>query len=222
MNEKLKGDYGFDMDAPAPVANQTLTAAPDLVERLSESSWNASAPDMWRFVPDYRKDVHRAHVRAVLSELAAMGREALPTRQAVFDAITGHFALDSQVRDVCDLYAHVAPALAAKDATIAEQARALAHLHRAADDAEDALTKERDAALAEVERLKAEAEAMRKRVRILEIAPKAAWWANDKLGCGVLITDADNAARVIAGVGANATDDWAKAVLEYAAKEGLT
>jgi len=82
--------------------------------------------------------------------------------------------------------------------------------------------KERDSARKEVERLKAEAEALQKRVRILEIAPKAAWWANDKLGCGVLITDADNAARVIAGVGANATDDWAKAVLEYAAREGLT
>lgn len=211
----------------APVVNQTLTAAPDIVETLSRAATKAILD---KSLPGGATE---KAVRAVLAELAATGggMELCPEDDELADVFaewasrkTGDDERAAYGRRGVAVYtiARVAPIIAAKDAAIAEQARTLAYLHRAADDAEDALTKERDAALAEVARLKAEAESMAKRVRILEIAPKAAWWANDKLGCGVLITDADNAARVIAGVGANATDDWAKAVLEYAAREGLT
>jgi len=255
----------------------TSVDAPDIVERCAVAFWECEWPTRShaKFADeseDTREGI-KGGIRAALSELATMGGKALPSGwlMPTGDATgAAHVILD-----------HVKPTLAAKDATIAEQAMEIERLaakvgqlegdrhdlrgmYRRALDGADVANKERnvaladlergqqevahergqtliargeataaeaearrlsidlDSALAEVARLKAEAEAMRKRVRILEIAPKAAWWANDKLGCGVLITDADNAARVIAGVGANATDDWAKAVLEYAAREGLT
>jgi len=224
----------------------TPVDAPDIVERLRQI-YNDAYEDIRDNVGSSEK-AQTNGIRAVIAELAAMGggMELCPEDDELADVFaewasrkTGDDERSAHGRRGVAVYtiARGAPILAAKDATIAEQAREIERLaakvdqlegdrhdlcgmYRSALDKADIASNERDAAFAEVARLKAGAEAMARRVRILEIAPKAAWWANDKLGCGVLITDADNAAQVIAGVGANATDDWAKAVLEYVAREG--
>jgi hypothetical protein len=208
------------------------SVAPDLVERLAELSWNASAPDMWPFIPDYRKDVHRAHVRAVLSELVAMGATSLPEPAEVF-AACDEITTSAQAAEVVEFYqTRVAPVLGAmlviaeRDAKIAEQAREIEQLradkvrfgvmyHNAAVPRFEKMRDERDVALAEVARLKAEVEAMRARVRILEIAPGAARYAN---GRDTIPGTAEDAVRVIER--GKAETPWERAVLEYAAREG--
>ena len=100
----------------------TAKAPVDLVERLAETAWNASAPGMWRFIPEYRKDVHRAHVRAIIAELAAMGGEAMPDESEVFGGAGCASSADAS-RIVSFYKTRVAPILAAKDAEWAERAR---------------------------------------------------------------------------------------------------
>jgi hypothetical protein len=106
----------------------------DMVEKLSESSWNASAPGAWRFIQDYRKDNHRAHVRAVLSELANMGAEAHDMIANTIDAQCGNDALaKNAARIIMDsVRKFYAPILAAKDAELARRAAEIERLKASA------------------------------------------------------------------------------------------
>ena len=258
MNNEHDPPRSQALEEPAPVVNQNLTATMahvDLVERLSESSWNASAPGMWRFIPEYRKDVHRAHVRAILAELAAMGEEALD-EEAIAKQMLAECGMHTPVPAWDELAPAsaamfldmaraarnvVAPILAAKYAERAEQARELARVGglledyklmatsgdprvaRARDAAllkcnieRDTLRHERDAATKEAEALRAKVAELEARARILEIAPRAAHYANQKLGVAPGSEDATSAADTI--VDGAAYSPWHAAVLEYAAK----
>lgn len=286
------------LEVPAPVANQTLTAAPDLVERLSRAATKAILD---KSLPGGATE---KAVRAVLSELANMAHaDALPTVQAYAEELLGECgqhvpmpawddldpARQACFRDMTNAARNLAlAALAAKDATIAEQKRTI-EVQTACI---VAVVSERDAALAEVARMKEEndingglaqklgelgamlnvlglpdepkalareiaeryknaadiaakvakdaaetlnakaldaatkeAEALRKRVRILEIAPRAAHYANERYMVPARAGDANEAVNIIERGSAEESPSgapWAKAVLEYAAREGLT
>lgn len=76
---------------------------------------------------------------------------------------------------------------------------------------------QRDAANVEITRLKAEVEAKARRVRILEIAPRAAHWANTTQKGKAEERDAEYAADVIER--GRGTNNWERGVLEYVAIE---
>ncbi len=165
---------GLGTQEPAPVVNQTLTAKGDLVERLCVAYGRETS-----------LSIAPTGIRAVIDELASMAHaDALPTVQAYADELLGECGqhvpmpvwdkLDPVQKacflDMANAARNLALAtLAAKDATIAEQARELSGLQNAYEDEREErrmltayvgdLEKERDSAREEVARLKAEAEA---------------------------------------------------------------